>query len=66
MPHCDNCGEQVSSDYARVFAINDIVECCPFCDDMSRDKNGRAYRIESIKTEGPSTWPAMADGGRVE
>ena len=33
MPTCDNCGEHVSAEYARVLGHNGTVDHCPNCPD---------------------------------
>ncbi|SFR88545.1 hypothetical protein SAMN05216559_0502 [Halomicrobium zhouii] len=39
MPECQNCGNFVTADYARVFTPNgvDAPRVCPQCEDKIRD-----------------------------
>lgn len=43
MPTCQNCGNYVSNDYARVFARDgETIYCCPSREcGMTRDDTGR-------------------------
>lgn len=40
MPECQNCGEHVSEQYARVFTPDELENprVCPFCPDKLREK----------------------------
>jgi len=41
MPECQNCGNVVSDRYARVMGRDGVVEACPECPDLVRDRRGR-------------------------
>jgi NAD-dependent SIR2 family protein deacetylase len=42
MPECQNCGEHVTEQYARVFTPDGVENprVCPHCEDMTRDGAG--------------------------
>lgn len=43
MPSCDNCGSHVSTDYARVFSLDDgTILGCPECSPTSDWTGGTA------------------------
>lgn len=48
--HCEECGHAVSDQYARVFAVDGVVECCPACPDYRRGKDGRPQRVRSPRS----------------
>lgn len=42
MPECQNCGNEVSHQYVRVFEPEDTIqpEACPECPDLLRSRDG--------------------------
>jgi hypothetical protein len=42
MPHCENCGSFVTTEYVRVFAPEEMdrPRVCPNCEDKVRDGAG--------------------------
>lgn len=42
MPECQNCGNHVTEQYARVFTPDGIKNprVCPHCEDKTREKGG--------------------------
>lgn len=44
MPHCESCGEWVSTDFARVFGDEDgTVDACLNCETQVRIRDGAAH-----------------------
>lgn len=47
MPECDNCGNSVSENYAKVmWERDDKVPACPECDD-AKINNGKKYEYRN-------------------
>lgn len=61
---CQNCGNTVTRDYARVFSPDDIdgVRTCPDCPDLIREGDGTVRQ----KRSGPHAAPKAETGAEVQ
>jgi hypothetical protein len=60
---CENCGAHVTPRYARVFAVDGAVECCPSCETKIRGGDGRPRQARS---RGKAAARATGGGATVD
>ena len=55
MQECQNCGSEVTDQYARVFAPPEIpgVRVCPHCEDKLRNGKGQVRKAKSPRDSTP-------------